>query len=48
MHAKAGEPKKLVILPGADHYDVYQFVNPQVFETVMRESIAWFDTYLKA
>lgn len=48
MYAKAGEPKKLAILPGADHYDVYQFVNPEVFESVMRETIAWFDTYLKA
>jgi uncharacterized protein len=48
MYAKAGAPKKLVILPGADHYDVYQFVNPEVFETVMRETIAWLDTALKA
>lgn len=48
LYAKAGAPKKLVILPGAGHYDVYQFVNPEVFEMVMRETVIWFDTYLKA
>jgi fermentation-respiration switch protein FrsA (DUF1100 family) len=48
MYAKAGEPKKLVVIPGADHYDVYQFVNPHVFEIVMQETVRWFDNHLKA
>ena len=47
LFAKAGEPKRLVTIPGADHYDVYKFVNEEVFETVMRESIAWYDMHLK-
>lgn len=47
MFAKAGEPKRLVTIPNADHYDVYRFVNVDVFELVMRESVAWFDRYLK-
>jgi dipeptidyl aminopeptidase/acylaminoacyl peptidase len=48
MYAKAGQPKKIVEIPGADHYDVYQFVNPAVFEIVIRETIAWFDKHLNA
>jgi len=47
MFAKASEPKKMVSIPDADHYDVYEFVNPPVFEIVMREAVAWYDTYLK-
>lgn len=47
LFAKAQEPKRLVTIPGADHYDVYQFVDPKVFEIVMRESVAWFDAHLK-
>lgn len=47
LYAKAGEPKRLVTIPNADHYDVYQFVDPDVFEIVMRESVAWFDSHLK-
>ncbi|RDJ01860.1 alpha/beta hydrolase [Rhizobium grahamii] len=48
LHSKAKEPKKLVTIPNADHYDVYQFVNPDVFEKVIAESIKWYDRYLKA
>lgn len=47
MFAKANEPKKLVTIPDADHYDVYEFVNPPVYEVVMRETIGWFNTHLK-
>lgn len=47
LHAKAGEPKKLVTIPDSDHYDVYKFVNPDVFEIVMRATVDWYDTHLK-
>ena len=46
LHARAGEPKKLVVIPGADHYDVYQPVNPEVFELVMKESADWYAQHL--
>ncbi|MEQ9640322.1 MAG: alpha/beta fold hydrolase [Alphaproteobacteria bacterium] len=44
LYDHAVEPKKLVVLPGVGHYEVY--VQP-AFEPVMRESVAWFDAYLK-
>lgn len=43
MYARAGEPKKLVILPGLTHYDVYA---GEAFATVMRESVAWYSRFL--
>jgi len=46
MFAKANEPKKIVTIPDADHYDVYEFVNPPVFEIVMHETVAWYDAHL--
>lgn len=42
---KAGEPKKLVVLPGVGHYQVYA---QPAFDDVMRETIAWFATYMPA
>lgn len=45
MHARAGEPKKLVVLRGYGHYEVY--VEP-AFSEVMAETVAWFDQYLLA
>jgi uncharacterized protein len=47
MYAKAGEPKKLVIIPGAEHGDVYEPVNPKVFTIVMDEAVKWFERHLK-
>lgn len=47
LFAKAGEPKKLVTIPNADHYDVYKFVSEEVFEVVMKETLAWFSQYLR-
>lgn len=41
-----GEPKKLVKLPKAQHYDSYFFVNPAMHEIGMREGVAWFKQYL--
>ena len=46
MFEKAGEPKKLVLIPGARHYDAYKFVNPEVFEKVMEETVGWYGKYL--
>ncbi|MCE2947326.1 MAG: alpha/beta hydrolase [bacterium] len=46
LHAKAGEPKKLVIIPGMDHKEVYQEINAEVFEVVMKETVDWYRQYL--
>lgn len=45
--AACGEPKRLVRLDGCGHYDCYEFRNPVVAETVYRETIGWFRTYLE-
>jgi pimeloyl-ACP methyl ester carboxylesterase len=44
--ARCGEPKKLVKLPKAGHYDSYEFRNPSMAEVVYAETIAWFTKYL--
>ena len=41
-----GEPKKLVKLPGAQHYESYYFVRPDLHEIGMKEAVGWFDEYL--
>src|SRR5262245_48599416 len=43
MHAAAGEPKRLVVLKGFGHYQV--FVSPAI-DQVMAETTAWFGRYL--
>ena len=43
LYEKAGEPKKLVVLEGYGHYEVY--AGP-AFGEVMRESVAWFREHL--
>lgn len=45
MYAKAGEPKKLVVLKGYGHYEVY--VEP-AFSEVMGPTIEWFQKYVPA
>lgn len=45
-YAKCGEPKKLVKLPRANHYDSYEFHNPEMSKIVHRETAAWFKQYL--
>lgn len=47
MYIKAGEPKKLVIIPGVEHGDVYEAVNPDVSKIVMRETVEWYEKHLK-
>ncbi len=41
-----GEPKKIVKLPGAQHYESYFFCSPERHEIGMVEAIAWFKRYL--
>lgn len=44
LYARAGEPKKLVVLKGYGHYEVYA---EPAFSEVMREALAWFGQYLR-
>jgi alpha-beta hydrolase superfamily lysophospholipase len=39
LYARAGEPKKLVVLKGYGHYEVYA---EPAFSEVMRETLAWY------
>jgi dipeptidyl aminopeptidase/acylaminoacyl peptidase len=43
MYRRAGEPKKLVVLRGFGHYEVYA---GEAFRQVMAETVPWFDQYL--
>lgn len=43
VHAKAGEPKKLVIIEGIRHYDIY---SGQPFERSVQEALDWYGTHL--
>ena len=45
LHARAGEPKKLVVLKGYGHYQVYA---EPAFSEVMRATTAWFQQHLPA
>lgn len=45
LYARAGEPKKLVVLRGFGHYEVY---GGEAFRQVMEETSAWYRTYLPA
>lgn len=41
-----GEPKKLVMLPEAEHYESYQFCNAEKHAIQKAEALEWFGTYL--
>jgi uncharacterized protein len=43
LYTRAGEPKKLVVLKGYGHYEVYA---EPAFHEVMRATLAWFQEYL--
>jgi dipeptidyl aminopeptidase/acylaminoacyl peptidase len=43
MHAAAGEPKRLVVLKGFGHYQVF---TPPAIDQVMAETTAWFGRHL--
>lgn len=45
LYERAGEPKKLVVLEGYGHYEVY--LEP-AFSEVMRETVAWYRKHLPA
>lgn len=45
LYAKAGEPKKLVMLKGYGHYEVYA---EPAFSEVMAHTVAWFEAHLPA
>jgi uncharacterized protein len=45
LFARAGEPKKLVVLKGVGHYEVY---GGEPFRQVMDETLAWYRAHLPA
>jgi len=45
LYARAGEPKKLVVLQGYGHYEVYA---EPAFSEVMRATLDWYQIYLPA
>ena len=45
LYARAGEPKKLVVLKGWGHYEVYA---GESFRQVMEPSLAWYQEHLQA
>jgi fermentation-respiration switch protein FrsA (DUF1100 family) len=45
LYARAGEPKKLVVLQGYGHYEVYM---EPAFSEVMSTTLDWYRTYLPA
>ena len=45
-YARLGEPKRLVTLPEAGHYDTYEFRNPAVAAVIHEETAAWFRQHL--
>ena len=45
LYRRAGEPKKLVVLKGVGHYEVYA---KPAFDDVMRETSDWYRRYLPA
>ena len=45
LYARAGEPKKLVVLKGCGHYEVYA---EPAFGKVMQATLAWYQEFLPA
>jgi dipeptidyl aminopeptidase/acylaminoacyl peptidase len=45
MYAKAGEPKRLVVLKGVGHYEVYA---EPALSALMAETVAWYKEHLPA
>jgi dipeptidyl aminopeptidase/acylaminoacyl peptidase len=43
LYAKAGEPKKLIVLKGWGHYEVY---SGEAFRQVIAPTLAWYQQYL--
>ncbi len=47
FYAHAKEPKKLIVLPGANHVDVYEPRNPAVFRSVLGHMLTFFAEHLR-
>lgn len=45
LYDRAGEPKKFVVIPGAEHYETYL---PPYAPVIMDEQLKWFEQYLPA
>ena len=45
-YAALGEPKRLVKLAGAQHYESYAFCNAEMHEVQKQEALAWYAKYL--
>ena len=45
LYARAGHPKKLVVLPGWGHYEVY---TGEAFQQVIAPTLAWYQEHLPA
>ena len=43
LYARAGEPKKLVVLKGYGHYEVYA---EPAFREVMQATLSWYQEHL--
>jgi fermentation-respiration switch protein FrsA (DUF1100 family) len=48
LYAKAKEPKKVVIMEGRNHYDAFEFTNPEVFKEIMGIALDWYGQHLRA
>lgn len=46
FYAKAGEPKEMVVIPGATHVDVYEPRSPETFKVVIGHMIRFLQTHL--
>lgn len=46
LYDTLGEPKQLIRLPGAHHYESYAFVNPAMHEVGMEAAVGWFNDRL--
>ena len=45
LYAHAGEPRKLVMLEGVGHYEVYE---EPAFSQVMHHTLAWYQQHMPA
>jgi len=43
LHDRAGEPKRFVVIPGAEHYETY---SPPYVQRIIDEHYRWFEQYL--
>ncbi|MBI2165615.1 MAG: alpha/beta fold hydrolase [Chloroflexi bacterium] len=43
LYRRAGEPKRWIVLPGKQHYEVY---SPPAFDVVMAETVAWYQQHM--